>query len=114
MVLEGAFATIIDLIGLDEVVQFHAAGPHERRARYDAAIVSAELAGEVVADVVITLPDLRVHGAGGRRRGQVESNGDRAVVEIRDQRDVVTLLDRHVPLAVGRVERLTAVSPNTT
>ena len=110
VVLEGAYAAILELVGLDEVVEFHTASPSERRARYDAAIVSPELSSEVVAGVVITLPDALDDDALPTRRGRVDADGAGATVDIRDQRDVIDLLDHHVPLAERRSDRLPAAS----
>jgi hypothetical protein len=106
VVLEGAYAAILELVGLDDVVEFHAASTAQRGARYDAAIVSHELAADVDADVVITLPDALDDEAPPSRQGRVDTRGTSDTVDIRDQRDVIDLLDRHLPLAERRGDRL--------
>ena len=108
LVLEGAFATILELIALDEVVQFQSATPLERRARYDGAIVSADVGADVTADVVITLPD--TGGGPGPHTfdhaGHLTINETSEVVAIQDQDDVIALLDEHVPTWPSRAEGL--------
>ncbi len=107
VVLEGAFAAILHSIGVDEVVQFHAATVAERARPFCVAIVSADLAAEVVADVVITLPGIAVPGAPtGPPLGHVTSDEGRVVVDIRDERQVIDLLDEHVPMGVSRRDEL--------
>ena len=109
VVLEGAFAAILRSIGLDEVVELHAATAVERSARFGAAIVSADLAAAVEADVVITLPDVAGAGErGGRRRAHVASGDGRVEVDIRDERQVIDLLDEHVPRIASRRDELLA------
>ena len=88
VVLEGALASILELIGLDEVFQFHDAEESVRAAAFDAAIMSAGFPGEVRAWVTITLPDTHVSGgAPGRRQpGHIRAGGTSYDVDIRDQR----------------------------
>ena len=108
IVLEGAFAAILELIALDEVVQFHRATAAERARRYDAAIVSGALSEEIIADLVITLPRTQdgADGPGVRLLGHVATKEASDDVDIRDQRQVVELLDQHLPLEVSRTDRL--------
>ncbi|MDQ3384764.1 MAG: hypothetical protein M3503_01940 [Actinomycetota bacterium] len=109
VVLEGAFAAILHSIGLDEVVQFHGATAAERAGRFGAAVISADLAGAVAADVVITLPDTGGAGASGEpRRGHVTSGDGSVEVDIRDERQVIDLLDEHVPMTTSRRDGLLA------
>jgi hypothetical protein len=106
LVLEGALATILELIALDEVVQFQTATAVERRARYDAAIVTADIGTDIVAGVVITLPDTSGGPVSSDHAGQLTIAGTSAAVAIQDQSDVVALLDEHVPTGRSRGERL--------
>lgn len=109
LVLEGAFAAILELIGMDDVVQFHVAGDRERRQLFDAAIVTGSFSDEARADVVITLPDVRRSGGPTNgHRGHVTTAQLSDDVEIRDQGEVIRLLDEHVPAALPRSERLHA------
>ena len=110
VVLEGAFATILHAIGVDDVVQFHEATAAERAGRFGTAIASADLVAAVEADVVITLPD--VAGAGepaGTHRAHITSGDGRVEVDIRDERKVLDLLAEHVPLASSRRSALLPV-----
>ncbi len=108
LVLEGAFAAILELIALDEVVQFHNATDAERGAPYDAAIVTADYGSEILADVVITLPDTQdcTGHAGHDHRGHLTTQDVSDDVDIHDQREVIDLLDAHVPVGVSRRDRL--------
>lgn len=111
VVLEGAFATILELIALDEVVQFHDASAAERHARYDAAIVTADYDSEVFAEVVIGLPNTEddTAGPGQGHRAHLTIGNASGEVDIRDQREVIDLLDAHVPTQASRSERLATV-----
>ena len=112
VVLEGAFAAILQSIGFDEVVELHAATAAERVGRFRAAIVSADLAGGVEADVVITLPDIARAGASaGPPRGHVTSVEGRVEVDIEDERQVIDLLDEHAPVGTSRRDELLARAP---
>ncbi len=106
--MEGAFAAILDLIGLDDVVQFRGATDAERGAHYDAAIVTSAFHDEARAEVVIELPDINgtTGGPDWRCLGQVRKGAVSDDVSIRDQRQVISLLDLHVPTAVSRGDRL--------
>lgn len=108
LVLEGALAAILELIALDEVVQFHNATDAERGAPYDAAIVTPDFGSEILADVVITLPDTQdcTGHAGHDHRGHLTTPNVSDDVDIRDQREVIDLLDAHVPVGVSRRDRL--------
>ena len=108
VVLEGALASILELIGLDQVVQFHPAVPLDRSAQYDAAIVSAGFPSEVRAWVTITLPDTEgsAGGSGGTQPGHVSAPGTSQPVDIRDQRQIIDLLDEHAPTVASRKDRL--------
>ncbi len=107
IVLEGAFATILELIGLDEVVQFQSATNAERGGHYDAAIVSAGFQDEARAEVVIILPNVDVSGGARRqRRGHIVTPEVTEDVDIDGQREVIHLLDRHAPTVVSRRDRL--------
>lgn len=113
VVLEGAFAAILEAIGLDEVVQFHIATAADRGARYDAAITSEGLARSVCADVVITLP--RIEGSGGPpgpAHGHVTKGKVSEAVDIRGEREVIGLLDEHVPRAAARSDNLSRLPPS--
>jgi hypothetical protein len=113
-VLEGAFAAILELIALDEVVQFHRASAAERSARYDAAIVTADFDSEVVAGVVIGLPDTEhdIARPDGGHRAHLTIGDASGEVDIHDQREVIDLLDAHVPAGMSRRDRL--VGPRAT
>ena len=103
VVLEGAFAALLHSIGLDEVVQLHQATTAERAGRFGAAVISADFAAAVEADVVITLPGTGGAGAWQEpRRGHVTSPTGRAEVDIRDERQVIDLLDEHAPMIARR------------
>ena len=111
VVLEGAFAAILNLAGVDQVLQFHSATEAERAEDYEAAIVSIPLDHGIRADVVIVLPE--VNGDGGhpatQDHGYVRAGPVRHEVEIHDQRsiiDLIDLLDVHAPAAVSRSDRL--------
>ncbi len=107
MVLEGVFAAILELIGLDEVVQFQSADDVERGSHYDAAIVTAGFQHEIRAQVVITLPSIEGSGGAARpRQGQVVAGEVVDQVEIYDQSEVIHLLDQHAPTVVSRRDRL--------
>jgi hypothetical protein len=110
VVLEGAYAAILELIGLDEVVQFHRVAASLHAARYDAAIVTEGLLPAVRADIVITLPETQngSHRPEARLRGHVTIGKRSDEVDIRDQREVVQLWDEHLPLEASRAERLQA------
>lgn len=106
--LEGALAAILELIALDEVVQFHSASAAERTARYDAAIVTADYDSKVLAEVVIGLPDTEHDTArpdeGHRAHLTIGDASDE--VDIHDQGEVIDLLDAHVPTGMSRRDRL--------
>ncbi len=103
-VLEGALAAILDLIALDEVVQYHGATEAQRGSYYDAAIVTPGLDRMARAEVVITLPDT---GEPSRDpRGQVSAPGVLQDVDITGGREVIALLDEHAPIEVTRGGRL--------
>ena len=108
LVLEGAFASILTLVGLDDVVQFASASEHERNQVFDAAIVSAGFPATIRALGVVTLPDTQVEvdGSGTHHRGLLTTGGSGQTVDIHDQHDVIDLLDRHVPAAMSRKARL--------
>ena len=108
VVLEGALAAILERIGLDQVVQFHTVEQIDRAAVYDAAIVSAGFPDEVRAWVTITLPDTQVSGGGpgSTRPGHITAPGTSQPVDIRDQRQIIDLLDEHVPAVRSRKVRL--------
>lgn len=110
VVLEGAFAVILEMIDVDEVVQFHDATESQRRESYDAAIVTTGFPGEVSAEVVITLPDTQADtdGSGDAGLGHVTTRLTSDDVDIRDQSVVIDLLDEHLPAAVCRRGRLPA------
>ena len=103
VVLEGAFAAILHAVGVDDVLQYHGATGAERAGPFAAAIVSADLAADVVADVVITLPEMDGTGVPtAPARGHVTSGNRRVEVDIRDEREVIDLLDEHVPTSASR------------
>ncbi|HVE47703.1 MAG TPA: hypothetical protein VNA57_13265 [Acidimicrobiales bacterium] len=108
VVLEGAFAVILEMIDVDEVVQFHDATESQRRESYDAAIVTTGFPGEVSADVVITLPDTKAEtdGSGDSGVGHVTTRHTSDDVDVRHQGIVIDLLDEHLPVAVCRRGRL--------
>jgi hypothetical protein len=88
-------------------VQFQTASDSEREARYDAVIVTANLSDEVNGEVVITLPDTDDTAVGpDRRSGHLTTPHLSADVHIRDHREVVGLLEEHVPGGQSRVDRL--------
>ena len=109
VVLEGALASILELIGLDDVVQFHPAAPMDRSAESDAAIVSAGFPLEVRAWVTITLPDTEGSDGGSQHPGHISAGGTYHQVEIRDQREIIDLLDQHAPTVASRKDRLLQV-----
>ncbi len=108
LVLEGAFAAILALNGLDEVVQFESATHAERGSHYDAAIVTPAYNDRARAHVVITLPDTNgtADSRDGPRRGQVRTGTASSDVDIHDQREVIRLLDLHAPAGASRRGRL--------
>ena len=108
VVLEGALASILELIGLDLVVQFHTAQQADRDGFYDAAIVSAGFPDEVQAWVTITLPDTQAPAgaAGTPHPGHISTRAASHEVDIRDQREIISLLDEHVPAVASRKDRL--------
>lgn len=103
VVLEGAFAAILRAVGVDDVLQYHGTAVAERAGSFAAAVVSADLAADVVADVVITLPEIDGTGvATASACGHVTSGNRRVEVDIRDERQVIDLLDEHVPTSASR------------
>ncbi len=111
VVLEGALAAILELIGLDQVVQFHRTEEIDPATVYDAAIVSAGFPDVVRARATITLPDTEASGGspGSRRPGHVSAGSTSRQVDIRDQRQIIDLLDQHVPTVTSRKDRLLQV-----
>lgn len=111
VVLEGALAAILERIGLDQVVEFHAADEAGRSVVYDAAIVSAGFPDEVRAGATITLPDTEgsASAGGAPGQGQFSAGGTSRQVDIRDQRQIIDLLDEHVPTVPSRKDRLVEV-----
>ena len=107
LVLEGALGAILDLIALDEVVQFHASTEADRAGPFDAAVISSAYSAEVWAELMITLPDIRsMAGTSPDHRGHLTTTRLSGDVEIRDQRQILELLDEHLPRGVSRRERL--------
>lgn len=98
-VLEGALALV--LTSRDHlVVEFHSATEAERSNRYDAAVVSRELAGGVHADTVVVLPD--AGSSRGTGVGRVSAGGADREVQLRSHQQVIDLLDEQFPLGVSR------------
>ena len=95
-VLEGAFATILGHGARADVVQFHRASADERAGHFDAAIVTAGLAGNLDADVVVTLPDTQ--GGGGVAR--VTVGGVSHAVAVRTNDEVIDLLAEQFPVEI--------------
>lgn len=89
-VLEGAFAALLG-DGV-EVVQSQHATPGDLSAHYDVAIVTDGLPHEVVADVIITLPDTQVVGGDA----SVTING------IETKEEVIDLLADRFPREIHR------------
>ncbi len=91
--LEGALAELLSATEEDQVVQGSGGRTGAYGAVYDAAVVSADLPSDVLADVVITLPD--AEGSGGT--GTVRRGTDVRAVSIDHAGRIVELLEEYAP-----------------
>lgn len=105
IVLEGALASILERVDLDDVVQFHRS-PDRDVDGYDAAIVTIELPDDLRPDVVITLPDT----VGDQRAGRLTVGNVSTEVDIPTHNEVIDLLDEQLPAAGLRSRRLHGLS----
>lgn len=95
-VLEGAFAAILGHGARADVVQFHDSSADERSWHYDAAIVTVGLAGDVDAEVVVTLPDTEEGGGVA-----LVTIGDISrAVDVRTNDEVIDLLAEQFPVEI--------------
>ena len=107
VVLEGALASLLERVDLDDVDSFHAQ-EHGSQGTYDAAIVTIQLPDGVSTDLVITLPDT----VGHRTRGHLTAGERSEEVELPTHREVIDLLDLELPAAASRGSRLrTLIDP---
>ena len=104
-VLEGALASILEQLDLDEIVQRQAEGAASRTGDFDAAIVTIGLADGVRSGVVITLPDT----VGDEALGSLTVDGRTSAVDIPTYTEVIDLLDARLPAHLPRSERLQAL-----
>lgn len=99
VVLEGALASILQRLDLDDVVTRDEGAPS---GSFDAAIVTITLPSDAQPDVVITLSDTVGFGSPGR----LVAAGRSEEVEVADAAAIIDLLDATVPATSSRAERL--------